>query len=53
MLLKKRNSWDMKYLRTIFLLDSEANHTYKHIRRESTRAAIEHGQISPEQYRRL
>ena len=28
---KKVDSWDVKYLHTIVLLDSEENHTYKHI----------------------
>ena len=40
----------MKDLRTIFLLDYEANHTYKRIGRESMRSAIDHRQICPEQY---
>ena len=34
MLPKKAYSWDVKYLRTIILLDLEANHTYKHTGRE-------------------
>ena len=46
----KTDSCDVKTLRPIFLLDSEENHTYKLIRREAMRAAIEHRQISPEQY---
>ena len=41
----------MKDLRTIFLLDLEANHTYKSIGRDTMQADIEHIQISPEQYR--
>ena len=40
----------MKDLRTIFLIDSEANHTYKRIGREATIVAIENGKIDPEQY---
>ena len=49
---KKTDSWDVKYLRNIVLLDSETNYTYKRIRRESMRAAIEYIQISTEQYNR-
>ena len=45
MLLKKADSWDVKDLHTIVLLDFEANHTYKHIRREATITDIEHGKI--------
>ena len=52
MLPKKTNSQDVKYLRTIVLLDSEANHNYNRIGREEMRASIEHRQISPEQYSR-
>ena len=49
---QKNNSRHVKYLRTIVLLDSESNHTYKRIESESKRAAIEHVQIPLEQYRR-
>ena len=49
MLPKISDSWDVKDLITIVLLDSEANHTYKCIRKEATRAAIEHGKIAPAQ----
>ena len=49
MLPKKTESWDVKDLRTIVLLDSEANHTYKLILREATRAVKHYTQISPEQ----
>ena len=47
---QKMDSWDVKYLCTIFLLDSESNHTYKCIRREATGVSIEYRKISPEQY---
>ena len=49
MLPKTKDLWDVKELLTIVLLDSEANHTYKCIRKEATRAAIEHGKIAPAQ----
>ena len=32
---KKTNCWDLKELRTIVLLESEENHTYKLIEREA------------------
>ena len=44
---KKTDSWDVKELCTIVLLDSEANHTYKRFGREEIRGAIDHGKISP------
>ena len=50
MLTQKTDSWYVKDLRTIVLLDSESTHTYKHIRREAMRADIDHRQISPEKY---
>ena len=49
---KKADSWDVKDLCTTFLLESEANHTYKRIGREAMQSAIEHRQIAPEQYSR-
>ena len=52
MLLKQSDSWDVKSLRTIVLLYSEANHTYKFIGIETRRASIDHGEVYPEQYRR-
>ena len=52
MLPKKADSWDVKYLCTIVLLYSEANHTTKRIRKEEIQAAIERRQIYPEQYSR-
>ena len=39
-------------LLTIAPLDSEENHSYKCIGRESMRAAIYHRKITPEQYSR-
>ena len=44
-MLPKKDSWDVKYLRTIVLLDSEANHSYKHMRREAMRADIDHKKL--------
>ena len=44
------DSWDVKNLRTVVPHDLEENHTYKRIGREAIRAAIEHRQISPEEY---
>ena len=52
MLPKKVESQDVEDLSTIFLLDSEANHTYKRIGREAIKSAIERRQITPEQYSR-
>ena len=49
---KKTDSWDVKYLRNIVLLDSETNYTYKRIRREEMISAIDHKQIAPKQYSR-
>ena len=49
---KKADSWDVKYLHTILLLDFEANHTYKRIVREAMRAAISNRKFAPEQYSR-
>ena len=51
-MLQKIDSWDVKDIRTIVLLDSEANQTYKYIGRESMRSAIDHGKFPPEQYSR-
>ena len=45
MLTKQADSWDVKDLRTIFLLDSEENHTYKRIGRKAIRAFIEHRKL--------
>ena len=51
-MLQKIDSWDVKDIRNIVLLDSEANQTYKYIGRESMRSAIDHGKFPPEQYSR-
>ena len=40
----------MKDLRTIFLLESEANYPYKLIRREAMGTVTDHGKIALEQY---
>ena len=45
---EKIDSCDLKDLRTIFILGSEANNTYKRVGREATGAAIDHRVISPE-----
>ena len=45
MLPKQFDSCDVKDPRAIVLLDYEANHTYKRIGRESTRAAVDHENI--------
>ena len=50
MLPKKRRY--VKDLRTIVLLDSEENHTYKRIRIEAMRSSIENRQLAPEKYSR-
>ena len=42
---KQTNSWDVKVPRTIVLLESEANFTYKRISREAIRATIDHGKM--------
>ena len=52
MLPKKTDSWDVKYLCTIVLIDSEVNNTYKRIIIEGMRLAIEHGKNATEQYSR-
>ena len=44
------DSWDVRYLLNIFLLDSEANNTHKRIIREAMRASIDHRKISRYQY---
>ena len=49
---KKTYSWDVKDLRTIVLIDSEENLTYKRIDREEMRDTIDHIQFSPEHYNR-
>ena len=48
---QKKDSWDLKDLRTIVLLGSEANHTYKRVGREAMRAAIDHRVIATEKIR--
>jgi hypothetical protein len=50
MLLKKENNCNVENLRTIVLLDSEANMNYKHLGRRAMKAAIKHNLIAPEQY---
>ena len=47
---KKTDSWGVKDLHTIFLLNSEENHTYKRIGREAMRSGIDHRQSSLYQY---
>ena len=49
---QKTGAWDVKDICTIVLLDSEVNHTYKHIGKGSMRAAMYHRQIASEQYSR-
>ena len=52
MLRKRADSWDVKDLHNIVLIDSGANHTYKRIGIEATRAFIKRRQVSPEEYNR-
>ena len=52
MLRKRADSWDVKDLHNIVLIDSGANHTYKRIGIKATRASIKHRQVFPEQYGR-
>ena len=52
MLQKIEDSWDVINLRIIFLLDLEANNTYKCIRIEAIRSAIEHVNIDTMKYTR-
>ena len=42
MLFKNLNSWDVKELHTIFLLELEGNHSCKQLGRDVMQAALKH-----------